>query len=46
MDSQAIGDHVELEPEEVPMQAMEDVDEGHPEISGNVDMPEENVSLE
>ena len=46
LDSLAIADHVEPEPEEVPVQAMEDVDEGHPEISGNADVPEEIVSLE
>ena len=45
-DSQAIANLVEPKPEEVPMQASEDVDEGHPDISGNVDVPEENVSLE
>ena len=45
-DSLAIADHVEPEPDEVPVQAMEDVDEGHPEISGNADVPEEIVSLE
>ena len=45
-DSQAIGDHVEPEPEKVPVQAMKDVDEGHPKISGNADVHEENVSLE
>ena len=28
------------------MQAFEDVDEGHPDISDNVDMPEENIFLE
>ena len=28
------------------MQASEDVDEGQPDISGNVDVLEENVSLE
>ena len=28
------------------MQGMEDVDEGHPETSGNADVPEEIVSLE
>ena len=45
-DSFAIADHIEPEPYEVHVQAMEDVDEGHPNISGNVDVPEEVVSLE
>jgi hypothetical protein len=39
---------VPVEPthEEVPVQAMEDVEEGHPEISANADVPEEIASLE
>ena len=42
----AIDAHVEPMNEEVPVQAMEDVEEGHPEISCNADVPEEIVSLE
>jgi hypothetical protein len=42
----AIDDPVEPTNEEVPVQAMEDVEEGHPEISGNADVAEEIVSLE
>jgi hypothetical protein len=42
----AIDDPVEPTNEEVPVQAMEDVEEGHPEISGNADVPEEIASLE
>ena len=41
----AIDDHVEPTNEEVPVQAMEDVEEGHPEVSCNADVPEEIVSL-
>jgi hypothetical protein len=42
----AIDDPAEPTKEEVPVQAMEDVEEGHPEISGNADVPEEIASLE
>jgi hypothetical protein len=42
----AIEEHVELTNEEMPVQAMVDVEEGHPEISGNADVPEEIQSLE
>jgi hypothetical protein len=42
----AIFDAVEPTNEEVPVQAMEDVEEGHPEISGNADVPEDIASLE
>jgi hypothetical protein len=42
----AIDDPVEPTKDEVPVQAMEDVEEGHPEISGNADVPEEIASLE
>jgi hypothetical protein len=45
-DSQANGDAVEPEPKEGPLQPMEEIDEGHPEIEGNVDVPEENVIQE
>jgi hypothetical protein len=41
-----IDDPVEPTNEEVPVQAMEDVEEGHPEISGNADVPEEIASLD
>ena len=42
----AIEEHVELMNKEMPVQAMVDVEEGHPEISGNADVPEEIQSLE
>ena len=42
----AIEELAEATNEEMPVQAMVDVDEGHPEISGNADVPEETQSLE
>jgi hypothetical protein len=42
----ATDDHVEPANEDVPVQALEDVEEGHPEISGNADVVEEIASLE
>ena len=42
----AIDDHVEPTNEEVPVQSMVDVEEGHVEISANADVPEEIASLE
>ena len=45
-ESQAIGDEVEPEPKERPLQPMEEIDEGHHEIEGNVNVPEENTILE
>ena len=45
-DSHATGDPAEPEPEEDPMQAMEDIDEGHPETKGILDAPEQNTILE
>jgi len=44
--SLAIDEHVEPEPQEVHVQGMEDVGEGHPETSGNADVPAEIVSSE
>jgi hypothetical protein len=45
-DSHAIGDPVEPELEEVPIEAMEDIDKGQPETKGIVDAHEPNVFLE
>ena len=45
-ESQAIGDEVEPEPKEGPLQPMEEIDKGHHDIEGNVDIPEENAILE
>jgi hypothetical protein len=42
----AIEEHVELRNKELPVQAMVDVEERHPEISGNADVLEEIQSLE
>ena len=42
----AIDDRVEPTNEEVLVQAMENVEEGHPEISGNADVPEDIASLD
>lgn len=44
--SLAIDEHVEPGPQEVHVQGMEDVGEGHPETSGNADVPAEIVSSE
>ena len=45
-DSQASGVAVEPEPKERPLQPMEEIDEGHLDIEGNVDVREENVIVE
>lgn len=45
-DPQAIGNVVKPEHEDVPMQAMEDINEGPLEVEGIVDVPKENVILE
>ena len=46
MESLAIDEHVEPDTSQVHVQGIEDVDEGHPETSGNAEVPEEIVSLE